>query len=95
VPTPTPHPAADALGAVDGVSEAIDAARGEGLRGRDANELVQLLAETEAALLDLRFDRARDRAERLERIVDDLDDVDDDEHEDLLDAVRHLREVIP
>ncbi len=89
-PVPTPTVADRALAALDGVDEAIQAARGsDGLKGKDANELERRARDVRSALEEGDLDQAAKAASELENKVDDLADEIDDE-----DAARRLRNAV-
>jgi serine/threonine-protein kinase len=96
-PTPSPSPspvptvsvAAQALAALDGVDEAIQAARGsDGLKGKDANELERRAGDVRSALEQGDLDGATEAADALREKVDDMaDEIDED-------AARRLRNAV-
>ena len=93
-PPPTPVPtvsvASRALAALDGVDEAIEAARGsDGLKGKDANELERRARDVRSALEQGDLDEAAKAANDLEKKVEDLSDDIDDE-----DAARRLENAV-
>jgi RNA polymerase-interacting CarD/CdnL/TRCF family regulator len=82
--------AARALAALDGVDEAIQAARGsDGLKGKDANELERRARDVRSALEQGDLDEAAKAANDLEKKVEDLSDDIDDE-----DAARRLENAV-
>jgi eukaryotic-like serine/threonine-protein kinase len=89
-PVPTPSVADRALAALDGVDEAIDAARGsDGLKGKDANELERRAGDVRSALVEGDLDQAAKAAKELENKVDDLANEIDDE-----DVARRLQNAV-
>jgi hypothetical protein len=79
-----------ALAALDGVDEAIDAARGsDGLKGKDANELERRAGDVRSALVEGDLDQAAKAAKELENKVDDLANEIDDE-----DVARRLQNAV-
>ena len=78
-----------ALAALDGVDEAIDAARADGLKNKEANDLVRRAREVRAALEDGDLDGAAREAAGLENAVDKVADEIDDE-----DVARRLQNAV-
>jgi hypothetical protein len=80
-PAPTPSVAARALAALDGVDDAIAAAKGAGgLKGKDANELERRARDVRSALTQGDLDKAAKAANELANSVDKVaDDIDDED----------------
>jgi serine/threonine protein kinase len=89
-PAPTPSVAARALAALDGVDDAIAAAKGAGgLKGKDANELERRARDVRSALTQGDLDKAAKAANELANSVDKLADEIDDE-----DVARRLQNAV-
>jgi len=95
-PVPTVSVAAQALAALDGVDEAIQAARGsDGLRGKDANELERRARDVRSALEQGDLDTAGEAAVALREAVDDLgDEIDEDAARRLKNAVTAVIDIL-
>jgi serine/threonine-protein kinase len=103
-PTPTPHPtpqstptvAERALGALGGVEDAIEAARGDGgLKGKEANELERRARDIRESINDGDLDEAEDRARSLQSAVRKLDrDLDESAGRRLENAIDALIEIL-
>jgi eukaryotic-like serine/threonine-protein kinase len=99
-PSPTPVPtvsiAAQALAALDGVDEAIQAARrSDGLKGKVANELERRARDIRSALQQGDLDGASEAARALREAVDDLgDDIDEDAAQRLQNAVTAVIDIL-
>jgi hypothetical protein len=97
-PSPTPDPAGPALTALDHVVSTINAARGghDGLNGKAAGELLDLVGDVRAALENEDMAAARTAAERLsERADKSLKGVDKERAKAITDAIEALMEAIP
>ena len=95
-PAPTPSVAERALAALDGVDEAIAAAkRSGGLKGKDANELERRARDVRSALAKGDLDAAAKAAENLAEKVQDLnDEMDEDAARRLENAVTAVIEIL-
>ena len=97
-PSPTPAPAGPALTALGHVVTTIDAARGghDGLNGKTAGELLDLVGGVRSALESGDFDGARTAAERLsDRWDKSVKGVDKPRAQAITDAIAALIEAIP
>ena len=97
-PSPTPDPAGPALTALGHVVTTIDAARGghDGLNGKTAGELLDLVGGVRSALESGDFDAARSAAERLsDRWDKSVKGVDKPRAQAITDAIAALIEAIP
>jgi serine/threonine protein kinase len=95
-PVPTPSVAARALAALDGVDDAIQAARGSGgLKGKDASDLERRAREVRSALEEGDLDGATEAARALREAVEDLgDEMDEDAAERLQNAVTAVIDIL-
>jgi len=97
-PSPTPDPAGPALTALGHVVTTIDAAKGgrDGLSGKTAGELLDLVGAVRRALENEDFDAARTAAERLsDRWNKSMKGVDKQRAQAITDAIAALIEAIP
>jgi hypothetical protein len=95
-PVPTPTVAERALAALDGVDEAINAARGDGgLRNKEANELERRAGDIRSALEGGDLGAAAEEANHLADDVDNLsDEMDEDRARRLRSAVTAVIEIL-
>jgi serine/threonine-protein kinase len=97
-PSPTPDPAAPALAALDQVVTAINAAKGghDGLNGKAAGELLDLVGDVRRALENEDMDAARTAADRLaDRANKASKGLDKDRAQALSDAIETLIDAVP
>jgi serine/threonine-protein kinase len=97
-PTATPGPAAEALAALDRVDAAIAAAKGggDGLKGKEANELERLAATIRQQLQSGDFEEAASSAHELRERAAKVDhDLDRERRQRIEDAIDALIQAIP